>query len=74
MPRQRTVGRHLRRIDDDLTHLDRVLPPILQRLAPPLEAEPMMLNLWQAVAQGRVRLNKPVRSQHAPEMSAWRGG
>ena len=30
---QRTVGRHIRSIDeDDLTHLNRVLLPILQRL------------------------------------------
>ena len=85
---QRTVGRHLRRInDDDLTHLDRVLLPILQRLVRERlpEAEPILLNLWQAVAQSRVRLKKPVRnllfhlvecwpdlvrSQHNPDMPA----
>ena len=85
---QRTVGRHIHRIDDDdLTHLDRVLRPILQRLARerPPEAEPVLLNLWQAVAQGRVRLKKPVRnllfhlvegwpdlvrSQHDPDVPA----
>ena len=41
------MGRHLRRIDD-LTHLDRVLLPILQRLARerPSEAESVLLNLW----------------------------
>ena len=62
--RPRTVGRHLRRIDNDLTHLDRVLLPILQRLARerPPEAEPVMLNLWQTGPQDRVRLKKPVRN------------
>ncbi len=41
---QRTVGRHIRGLDEDtLTHLDRVL-----------------LALWQAVAQGRVRLDPEV--------------
>ena len=61
---QRTVGRHIRGIDEDaLTHLDRVLLPILQRLARtrPLEAGPVLLGLWQAVAQGRVRLDPEVR-------------
>ena len=55
---QRTVGRHIRAIDDDLTHLDRVLLPILQRLARerPPEAGPVLLGLWEAVMQGRVRL------------------
>ena len=56
---QRTVGRHIRGIDeDDLTHLDRVLLPILQRLARerPPEAGPVLLALWEAVMQGRVRL------------------
>ena len=46
---QRTVGRHLRCIDDEeLTRLDRVRLPILQRLARerPPEAEPVLLNLW----------------------------
>ncbi len=34
VPRQRTVGRHIRDLDEDaLTHLDRALLPILQRLA-----------------------------------------
>ncbi len=34
VPRQRTVGRHIRGLDeDDLTHLDRVLLPILRRRA-----------------------------------------
>ena len=61
---QRTVGRHLRRIDDDLTHLDRVLLPILQRLARerPPEAGPVLLGLRESVAQGRVRLQEPVRN------------
>ena len=62
---QRTVGRRLRRIDDDdLTHLDRVLLPILQRLVRerPPEAGPVLLGLWEAVAQGRVRLKEPVRN------------
>ncbi len=41
-----------------MTHLDRVLLPILQRLARerPPEAGPFLLNLWAAVRQGRVRL------------------
>ena len=82
------MGRHLRRIDDDLTHLDRVLLPILQRLARerPPEAEPILLNLWQAMVQGRGRLKKPVRnllfhlverwpdlvrSQHDPDVPAF---
>ncbi len=60
---QRTVGRHIRDIDDDLTHLDRVLLPILQRLARerPPEAGPVLLALWEAVMQGRVRLRPEVR-------------
>ena len=60
---QRTVGRHIRSIDDDLTHLDRVLLPILQRLARarPPEAGPVLLGLWEAVMQGRVRLRPEVR-------------
>lgn len=63
--RQRTVGRHLRRIDDDdLTHWDWALIPILQRLVRerPPEAGPVRLGLWEAVAQGRVRLRDPVRN------------
>ena len=85
---QRTVGRHIRDLDEDtLTHLDRVLLPILQRLARerPPEAGPVLLALWQSVAQGRVRLdpevrkllwhlvsrwNDLVRSQHHPKVSA----
>ncbi len=62
---QRTVGRHIRRIDDDgLTHLDRVLLPILQRLtrARPPEAGPVLVNLWAAVRQGRVRLHPEVQA------------
>ena len=44
--------------------MDRVLLPILQRPARerPPEAEPVLLNLWQVVAQGPVRLRKPVRN------------
>ncbi|MYD89276.1 MAG: hypothetical protein F4Y08_02900 [Caldilineaceae bacterium SB0662_bin_9] len=45
---QRTVGRHILAIDeDDLTHQDRVLLPILQRLARErlLEAGPVLLTL-----------------------------
>ncbi len=56
---QRTVGRHIRGLgEDDLTHLDRVLLPILRRLARerPPEAGPVLLTLWEAVMQGRVRL------------------
>ena len=58
------MGRHLRGLDEDaLTHLDRVLLPILQRRARarPPEAGPVLLGLWQAVAQGRVRLDPEVR-------------
>ena len=64
MHMQRTVGRHLRRIDDDLTHLDRALIPILQRLVRerPPEAGPVLLGLWESVARGRVRLKEPVRN------------
>ena len=61
---QRTVGRHIRSVDeDDLTHLDRVLLPILQRLARerPPEAGPVLLALWEAVMQGRARLRPEVR-------------
>ena len=49
--------------EDALTHLDRVLLPILQRLVRerPVAAGPVLLALWQAVAQGRVRLNPGVR-------------
>ena len=51
---QRTVGRHIRGLDeDDLTHLDRVLLPILRRLA---RERPL-----EAVMQGRVRLHPEVR-------------
>ena len=61
---QRTVGRHIRGIDDDdLTHLDRVLLPILKRLARerPPEAGPVLLAHGDAVMQGRVRLRPEVR-------------
>ena len=63
--RQRTVGRHIRAIDDDLTHQDRVLQPILQRLARarPPEAGPVLLGLWEAVMQGRVHLQREVRKR-----------
>ena len=63
---QRTVGRHIRGLDeDDLTHLDRVLLPILRRLARerPPEAGPVLLALWEAVMQGRVRLRPEVRKR-----------
>ena len=61
---QCTVGRHIRGLDEDtLTHLDRVLLPILQRLARErlVTADPVILDLWQAVTQGRVRLDPEVR-------------
>ena len=60
---QRTVGRHIRALDDDLPHLDRVLLPILQRLARerPPEAKPVLLGLREAVMQNRVRLRPEVR-------------
>ena len=64
VPRQRTVGRHIRGLDeDDLTHRDRVLLPILRRRARarPPEAGPVLLALWEAVMQGRVRLHPEVR-------------
>ncbi len=63
---QRTVGRHIRGLDEDaLTHLDRVLLPILQRRARarPVAVGPVLLELWQAVAQGRVRLDPEVRKR-----------
>ena len=72
---QRTVGRHIRDLDEDtLTHLDRVLLPILQRLARerPPEAGPVLLApevrklLWHLVS----RWNDLVRSQHQPKVSA----
>ena len=86
--KQRTVGRHIRGLDEDtLTHLDRVLLPILQRLARerPVAAGPILLALWQSVAQGWVRLAPEVRpllwhlvtrwhylvrSQHNPKVPA----
>ena len=52
---QRTVGRHIRGLDEDtLTHLDRVLLPILQRLARerPVAAGPVLPALWQAGGLG----------------------
>ncbi|MCY4521402.1 MAG: hypothetical protein OXC13_11565 [Caldilineaceae bacterium] len=61
---QCTVGRHHRGLDeDDLAHLDQVLLPILRRLARarPPEAGPVLLALWEAVMQGRVRLHPEVR-------------
>ena len=85
---QRTVERHIRGLDEDtLTHLDRILLPILQQLVRerPPEAGPVLLALWQSVAQGRVpldpevrqrlwhlvsRWNDRVRSQHHPKVSA----
>ena len=56
---QRTVGRHIRSLDEDsLTHLDRVLLPILQWLARerPPKAGPVLLGLWQLMARGRLNL------------------
>ena len=61
---QYTVERHIRDIDeDDPAHLDRVLLPILRRLARerPPEAGPVLLALWEVVMQGRVRLRPEVR-------------
>ncbi|MCY4522822.1 MAG: transposase, partial [Caldilineaceae bacterium] len=61
---QRTVERHIRGLDKhDLTHRDRVLLPILRRLARarPPEAGPVLRALWEAVMQGRVRLHPEVR-------------
>ena len=48
--------------EDDLTHLDRVLLPILQRLAreQPPEAGPVLLALWEVVMQ-LARLRPEVR-------------
>ena len=65
VPRQRTVGRPSRRIDDDgPAHRDRVRLPILQRLTRerPPEAGPVLVNLWAAVRQGRVRLQPEVQA------------
>ena len=61
---QRTVGRHIRGLnEDDAAHLDRALLPILRRLARerPPEAGPVLLALWEAVMQNRVRLQPEVR-------------
>ena len=58
------MGRHIRALDDDiLIHLDRVLLPILRRLARerPPEAGPVLLALREAVMQGRVRLQPEVQ-------------
>ena len=66
---QRTVGRHIRSIDEEaLTHLDRVLLPILQRLARarPPEAGPVHKRLWHLV----VRWNDRVLSQRHPDIPA----
>ncbi len=71
---QRTVGRHIQAIDnDDLTHLNRVLLPSLQRLAweRPPEAGPVLLALWEAVMQGRVRLRPEVRKLLCNLMERW---
>ncbi len=62
--RQRTVGRHIRGLDeDDLTHRDRGPPLVLRRRARerPPEAGPVLLALWEAAMQGRVRLQPEVR-------------
>ena len=64
--RQRTVGRHIRGIDEDsLTHPDRILLPILRRLARerPPAAGPILLALWEAVRPRRVRLEPEVRKR-----------
>ena len=58
---QRTVGRHNRGVDeDDLTHLDRIRLPILQRLAP-----------RETVMQGRVRLQPEVRKRLWHLVECW---
>lgn len=59
VPRPRTLGRHIRGLNEaSRTRLDRVLLPILQRLARerPPEAGPVLLTPWEAVIQGRMRL------------------
>ena len=69
MHRQRTVGRHIGGVDEDsLTHLDRVLLPILQRLARARlpEAGPVLPGLWHLVA----RWNNLVRSRRNPDIPA----
>ena len=61
---QYPVGWHLWGIDEEaLTHLDRVLLPILQRLARerPPEVEPVLLALWEREVQDCVRLEPEVR-------------
>ncbi len=59
--------------DDDLIHLNRVLLPSLQRLAweRPPEAGPVLLALWEAVMQGRVRLRPEVRKLLCNLMERW---
>ena len=63
--RPRTVGGPIRGIDEEVTHWDRVLRPILRRRARarPPEAGPVLWALWEAVMQGRVRLPPEVRKR-----------
>lgn len=57
------MGRHIRGLDQDaLTRLNRVLLPILPWLArkQPVAAGSVLLEQWQAVAQGQPGLKVPV--------------
>ena len=64
---QRTVGRHLRRIDDDdPAHLDRALLPILQRLVRERLRDPVR-NLLFHLVENRADL---VRSARDPDVPA----
>ncbi len=57
-------GRHIRGLDEEaLTHLDRVLLPILQRLVRERLVAAVLI-LWQVVAQDRVLLDLEARSQY----------
>ena len=63
---QRTVGRHIRGLDEDtLTHLDRVLLPILQRLARerPVAAGPILLEGWFGRFKPRARLTRGLKTE-----------
>ena len=56
------MGRHIRGLEDALIRLERVLLPILPWLARkrPVAAGFVLLELWQAVAQGQPGLKVPV--------------
>ena len=72
---QRTMGRPIRGLDGEaLTHRDRILLPILQRLARARlpEAESVLPDLRETVMQGRVRLGPEVRKRLWRLVKRWR--